>query len=139
MTFRRPLEEPAHALLVDAFIDLIESRGLLVGGLGGRLPLDTNAVENAIRPIALGRRNWMFAGSEAGGRRAAQIYSLIGSAKLNGIEPLAYLTDILQRLPTARQKDLDALLPWNWAPATPSIDITAELARPPEPLVLVPI
>ncbi len=51
----------------------------------GRLPLDTNAVENAIRPVALGRRNWLFAGSESGGRRAAQMYSLISSSKLNGI------------------------------------------------------
>jgi transposase len=103
----------------------------------GRLPLDTNAVENSIRPVALGRRNWMFAGSEAGGRRAAKIYSLIGSAKLNGAEPLAYLTDILERLPTARMRDLDSMLPWNWQPAA-SVDIAAELAKPPESLILVP-
>ena len=103
----------------------------------GRLPLDTNAVENSIRPIALGRRNWLFAGSEAGGKRAAQIYSLIGSAKLNGLEPLAYLTDILERLPTARMKDLEAMLPWNWQP-TKTVDVAAELDRPPEPLILLP-
>jgi len=101
----------------------------------GRLPLDTNAVENCIRPVALGKKNWLFAGSEAGGKRAAQIYSLIGSAKLNGLEPLAYLTDILERLPTARMKDLEAMLPWNWKPAD-AIDVAAELDKPPAPLIL---
>ena len=105
----------------------------------GRLPLDTNAIENAIRPVALGRRNWLFAGSETGGQRAAQMYSLISTAKLNGIEPLAYLTDILERLPTARMKDLEAMLPWNWTAQSAVIDIVAELAKPPTPLVLTPI
>lgn len=102
----------------------------------GRLPLDTNAVENAIRPIALGRRNWLFAGSEAGGVRAAQIYSLLGSARLAGLQPLDYITDVLQRMPTARKRDLEAMLPWNWKPST-ARDITAELAAPPLPLILV--
>ena len=103
----------------------------------GRLPLDTNAVENALRPVALGRRNWTFAGSEAGGRRAAQMYSLIISATMNGHEPLAYITDILERLPTARMRDLESMLPWNWrAPA--GIDVQAELAKPAEPLILTP-
>ena len=101
----------------------------------GRLPLDTNAVENAIRPVALGKKNWLFAGSEAGGRRAAQIYSLVGSAKLNGLEPLAYLTDILERMPMARMKDLEAMLPWNWRPQAIA-DLKAKLDTPPEPLAL---
>ena len=79
----------------------------------------------------------MFAGSEAGGKRAAQMYSLIASAKMNGHEPLAYLTDILERLPTARMKDLDAMLPWNCKPAD-AIDVAAELAKPPAPLILTP-
>ena len=92
----------------------------------GRLPLDTNAVENAMRPVCLGRRNWLFAGSEAGGQRAAQIYSLLVTAKLNGLEPLAYLTDVLERLPTARMRDLDAMLPWNWQPSA-SVDVAAAL------------
>lgn len=105
----------------------------------GRLPLDTNAVENAIRPVALGRRNWLFAGSDNGGQRAAQMYSLISTAKLNGIEPLAYLTDILERLPTARMKDLEAMLPWNWKPQSALIDIAAELGKPTTPLVLTPL
>lgn len=103
----------------------------------GRLPLDTNAVENAIRPIALGRRNWLFAGSEAGGVRAAQIYSLLGSARLAGLQPIDYITDVLQRMPTARKRDLEAMLPWNWKPST-ARDIAAELSTPPLPLILVP-
>lgn len=71
-------------------------------------------MENAIRPIALGRRNWLFAGSEAGGVRAAQIYSSLGSARLAGLPPLDYITDVLQRMPPARRRDLATLLPWNW-------------------------
>ena len=93
----------------------------------GRLPLDTNAVENAMRPVALGRKNWTFAGSEAGGKRAANMYTLLMSARLNGHEPLAYLTDILERLPTARRRDLDAMLPWNWQPRE-TVDAAAILA-----------
>ena len=91
----------------------------------GRLPPDTNAVENAIRGIAMGRRNWLFAGSESGGRRAALMYSLIESAKMNSLNPFAYLRDILERLPTARARDLDALLPWTWTP-TATADITPQ-------------
>jgi transposase len=71
-------------------------------------------VENAIRGIALGKRNWLFAGSEAGGRRAAQFYTLIETAKLNGVNPNDYLTRVLTVLPSAKAKDLDALLPWNF-------------------------
>ena len=94
----------------------------------GRLPLDTNAVENAMRPVALGRRNWTFAGSEAGGKRAANLYSLLVTAKLNGHEPLAYFTDILGRLPTARMRDLDEMLPWNWQSSATTVDAAAVLA-----------
>ena len=82
----------------------------------GWLNIDNNPVENVIRAIGLGRKNWLFAGSEAGGRRAAQFYTLIESAKLNGINPHAYLTHVLTKLPTAKSKDLDALLPWNYRP-----------------------
>lgn len=82
----------------------------------GMLNIDNNPVENAIRGIALGKRNWLFAGSEAGGRRAAQFYSLIETAKLNGANPNAYLTHVLSALPLAKAKDLDALLPWKFQP-----------------------
>ena len=77
----------------------------------GRYPIDNNAIENAIRPIALGRKNWLFAGSETAGQRAAAIMSLIATAKANGIEPHAWLTDVLTRLPTTRNRDIDSLLP----------------------------
>ena len=69
--------------------------------------MDNNHIENLIRPIALGRRNWLFAGSERAGKRAAAIMSLIQSARLNGLDPYAYLKDVLDRLPrsaTARSK-----------------------------------
>lgn len=84
----------------------------------GRVPIDNNWVENQIRPIALGRKNWLFAGSLMAGKRAAAIMSLIQSAKLNGLEPYAYLTDVLTRLPTTKMKDIDALLPHRWQPET---------------------
>jgi transposase len=87
----------------------------------GRIELDNNAVERAIRPVALGRKNHLFAGSDGGGRRWAVICSLIASAKLNGVEPYAYLRDVLERMvaghPASR---LDQLLPWSWSPAATS-------------------
>jgi hypothetical protein len=82
----------------------------------GWLNIDNNPVENAIRGICLGRKNWLFAGSDSGGRRAAMFYTLIETAKLNGVNPHAYLTHVLTMLPTAKAKDLDALLPWNYRP-----------------------
>jgi transposase len=69
-----------------------------------------------IRPWALGRKNWLFAGSLKAGQRSAAIMSLIESAKLNGLEPQAYLTDVLQRLPTQLDKDIHELLPTHWKP-----------------------
>jgi transposase len=88
------------------------------------LNIDNNPVENAIRGVCLGRRNWLFAGSEAGGRRAAQFYTLIESAKFNSVNPNAYLTHVLTELPSARAKDLDALLPWNFkSPSVPELVI----------------
>lgn len=83
----------------------------------GTYPIDNNPVENAIRPVALGRKNWLFAGTESAGRRAAAIMSLIESAKLNGHDPFAYLRDVLTRLPTHPYRHLDELLPFNWIPA----------------------
>ena len=77
----------------------------------GRYPIDNNPIENAIRPIAIGRKNWLFAGSETAGQRAAAIMSLIATAKANGIEPHAWLTDVLTRLPTTKDRDIHTLLP----------------------------
>jgi transposase len=80
----------------------------------GRLCMTNNAAERALRGIAVGRHNWTFAGSDAGGRRAAAIYTLIESAKLNDVDPQAWLTDLLTRLQDHPAKRIDELLPWNW-------------------------
>jgi transposase len=80
----------------------------------GHLPIDNNPVENAIRPIAIGKKNWLFAGSERAGKRAAAIQSLIGTARLNGIDPAAWLRDTLEKLPTWPNSRIDELLPVRW-------------------------
>ena len=84
----------------------------------GNLPIDNNLVENAIRPITLGRRNWLFTGSERAGRRAAAIQSLLATAKLNDLEPLAWLKDTLEKLPSWPYSRIDELLPLRAANAT---------------------
>ncbi|WP_377701206.1 IS66 family transposase [Pseudoduganella sp. UC29_71] len=78
----------------------------------GSLPIDNNPVENAIRPIAIGKKNWLFTGSERAGRRAAAIQSLFATAKLNGLDPLRWLSSVLERLPTCPNSQLDTLLPF---------------------------
>lgn len=80
----------------------------------GRLEIDNNAAERSIRPLALGRKNYLFAGSDAGGERAASIYSLIETAKLNGLDPEAYLRDVIARIADHPIKRINELLPWNW-------------------------
>ena len=82
----------------------------------GAIAIDNNAAERALREIAVGRKNWLFAGSERGGEACAIATSLIETAKAHGHDPLAYLTDVLERLPTTLNRDIDALLPMNWAP-----------------------
>ncbi|SFB57918.1 IS66 family transposase, partial [Azotobacter beijerinckii] len=77
----------------------------------GHLPLDNNPVENCIRPVAIGKKNWLFAGSERGGRHAAVIYSLLLTARLNGLDPAAWLKDTLEKLPSWPHRQLDELLP----------------------------
>ena len=85
----------------------------------GRIELDTNTVERAIRPIALGRKNHLFAGSDGGAERWATVSSLLATAKLNDVEPFAYLKDVLERMAARHQMScLDELLPWNWTPAS---------------------
>jgi hypothetical protein len=84
----------------------------------GRIELDTNTVERAIRPVMLGRKNHLFAGSDGGANRWATVCSLITTAKLNDVEPFAYLTDVLERMSSGHAVSrLDELLPWNWRPS----------------------
>ncbi|MDP3137600.1 MAG: IS66 family transposase [Burkholderiaceae bacterium] len=80
----------------------------------GVLPIDNNPVENSIRPIAIGKKNWLFAGSERAGQRAAAIQSLLGTAKLNGLDPHAWLKDTLEKLPVWPNSRIDELLPLQW-------------------------
>src|SRR5690625_2400958 len=82
----------------------------------GYVPIDNNHIEQQIRPLALGRKNWLFAGSLRAGQRAAAVMTLIQSAKLNGHDPLAYLGDLLERLPTQPNNQIHELLPHHWQP-----------------------
>ena len=81
------------------------------------MALDNNPAERALRCVAVGRKNYLFAGSDAGGRRAAAIYSLIETAKLNGLDPQLYLTDVLARIADHPARQISELLPWHWRPA----------------------
>jgi hypothetical protein len=93
--------------------------GLIMFLEDGRIELDTNTVERAIRPVTITRKNSLFAGNDNGGRHWAIIATLVRSAKLNGVEPLAWLTDVLERIVSGRTKrhELDTLAPWNWKAA----------------------
>ena len=91
----------------------------------GRICLTNNAAERALRGIALGRKSWLFAGSDRGGARAATIYSLIVTAKMNDVDPQAWLADVLARIAEHPAKKIDELLPWNWQPRSPQSQIAA--------------
>ena len=91
----------------------------------GRLEIDNNAAERALRAVALGRKNYLFAGSDRGGDSAAAIYSLIGTAKLNGLDPENYLRNVLLRIAEQPINRIDELLPWNLAASVPSAAQTA--------------
>jgi hypothetical protein len=88
----------------------------------GRVEMDSNVVERAIRPVALNRKNALFAGSDGGARHWAVAMTLIQTAKLNGVDPQAWLTDVLERIVSGRTKiaELDTLLPWNWKHSSPA-------------------
>ena len=129
----RPIVEALHDWLqvqvgrVSASSDLAKAiryairhwPGLVVFLDDGRVEMDTNVVERAIRPHTLTRKNALFAGSDGGARHWALAMTLIQTAKLNGVDPMAWLTDVLERLVSGRTKanELDTLLPWNWAAA----------------------
>ena len=82
----------------------------------GRVTIDNNAAERALRPIGVGRRNWLFAGSDAGGETLARALTVIETAKMNGLDPQAYLADILDRIHDHMNTRFGELLPWNWTP-----------------------
>lgn len=92
----------------------------------GRLEPDNNRAENCLRGIALGRRNWSFAGSDKGGERAAAIYSLIETARLNGVDPEAWLRDVLSRIAEGHPANcIGELMPWAWSPSSPCSALSA--------------
>lgn len=84
----------------------------------GRVAIDNNAAERGMRPIGVGRRNWLFAGSDTGGETLARAMTIIETAKMNGLDPQAYLADIFDRIHDHKMNRLDELLPWNWPPET---------------------
>jgi hypothetical protein len=86
----------------------------------GRVCLSNNAAERGLRGIALGRKSWLFCGSDRGGERAAAMYSLIVTCKMNGVDPQAWLADVLARIASHPSHRLDELTPWNWKPQAPA-------------------
>ena len=128
----KPLIEALHAWLTEQ-LPRISGRSILAQAIryalkhwnglilflkDGRLELNTNTVERAMRRVALGRKNALFAGADSSGRHWAIIATLIQTAKLNSVEPWAWLTDVLERIVSGRTKrhELHTLLPWNWKP-----------------------
>ena len=86
----------------------------------GRVAIDNNPAERALRPIGIGRKNWLFAGADTGAETLARAMTLIETAKMNGLDPQAYLADVLDRIHDHKINRIDELLPWHWAPAAPS-------------------
>jgi transposase len=135
----RPIVDALHAWLlehverVSAVSDLAKAMryairhwpGLVVFLDDGRVEMDTNVVERAIRPSVLTRKNALFAGSDGGARHWAVAMTLIQTAKLNGVDPMAWLTDVLESVVSGRTKahELDTLLPWNWQPSRSEPDL----------------
>ena len=91
----------------------------------GRIEIDNNAAERSLRAVALGRKNFLFSGSDAGGERAAAFYSLIGTAKLNGRDPEAYLRTVLAQIADQPINRVEGLLPWNLSLDTPAAPLRA--------------
>ncbi len=97
------------------------------GRTDGRICLTNNAAERALRTLALGRKSWLFAGSDRGGQRAALMYSLITTAKMNDVDPQAWLADILARIASHPAHRIEELMPWHWT-ATQKQNSTAQAA-----------
>jgi transposase len=93
-------------------------------GVADTIPFN-KAAERGLRGVALGRKSWLFCGSDRGGRRAAAMYSLIVTAKMNGVDPQAWLADVLSRIAAHPAHRLDELLPWNWRPQPQAITTLA--------------
>jgi hypothetical protein len=93
-------------------------------GTDGRIEIDNNAAERSLRAVALGRKNYLFAGADSGGERAAAIYTLIGTARLNAIDPEAYLRFVLARLAEHPIDRVDELLPWNVADTLAAVPVS---------------
>ena len=93
----------------------------------GRLPIDNNPVENIIQPIAIGKKNWLFTGSERAGKRAAAIQTLLGTAKLNGLDPAAWLRDTLEKLPTCLNSEIDSCC--RYVPTSYTLNVVSERGR----------
>ena len=91
----------------------------------GRVAIDNNPAERARRPIGIGRKNWLFAGADTGAETLARAMTIIETAKLNGLDPQAYLADILDRIHDHKINRLDELLPWSWAPIASVTDSQA--------------
>jgi len=92
----------------------------------GEVEIDNNLVENAIRPTAIGKKNWLFFGSEAAGARSAVMYTLVANGRMHGVEPYAYLKDVLERLPTTTNQEVALLTPLHWKKARqPQVELAA--------------
>jgi transposase len=134
----RPLLDDLHAWLVRSLAPLSAKstaasviqyalnrwEALLTYVGDGMVEIDNNAAERALRGVALGRKNFLFAGSDSGGERAAAIYSLTESARLNGLDPEAYLRDVLARIADYPVNRVEELLPWHFLNSTTSSDTT---------------
>ncbi len=99
---------------ISSFIWRVCDNELIIYTSDGILEIDNNLVENSIRPIALGRKNYLFAGNHEAAQRAAVIYTILACCKAQQLNPLAYLADILDKLPTRQINNIEDLLPWNW-------------------------
>ena len=137
-TLSRPLVEALHAWLVEQRARMSKHNPVakaiayMIGKAGrwdaftvflddGRICLTNNAAERALRGVALGRTSWLFAGSERGGERAAFMYTLIVTAKMNDIDPQVWLADVLERLPDMPVSRVSEMLPWNWKAAAQNV------------------